>query len=59
LFETLIGMAKRDELSTLSLLGVSLAFAVVGLAAYLLLVPISPNVRVAMGHAAIDDPIAR
>ena len=52
-------MAKRDELSTLSLLGVSLAFAVVGLAAYLLLVPISPNVRVAMGHAAIDDPIAR
>jgi hypothetical protein len=48
-----------SELSTVSILAISLAIAMVGLVAYLLVTPVSPAKLVALEHAALNDSIPR
>jgi hypothetical protein len=59
LLETLCHMAgKHSELSSIAVLAISMVIAVVGGAVYFLVTPVSPAKLVALGHAAISEPIA-
>jgi hypothetical protein len=50
---------KHSELSSVGVLALSIVIAAVGGAAYLLVTPISPAKMVALGHAAIGEPVTR
>jgi hypothetical protein len=53
-------MAERHcELSSAGILAISMVIAAIGGAAYLLVTPITPAKMVALGHAAISEPISR
>ena len=54
-------MAKRnsDDLSSLVILAISMAIAVIGFVAYVLVTPMSPAQRVAAGHSAVSEPVIR
>lgn len=52
-------MKRGSELSTVSILAISLIIAVVGLVAYLLLTPLSPAKLIALDYAALNEPISR
>ena len=54
------GMTRwASELSTLAILGIATAFALTGLLAYVLIMPLSPADRVALGHAAVSETVIR
>jgi len=58
--EALGCMAERhSELSSASILAISMVIAAVGCAAYLLVAPISPAKIVALEHAAINESVTR
>ena len=48
-------MDKRnpEELSDFSMLAIGLTVAVIGLAGYMLVAPLTPSERIAVGHAAV------
>jgi hypothetical protein len=48
---------KHSELSSASILLISMVIATMGAAAYFLLTPISPAKMVALEHAAISEPV--
>jgi hypothetical protein len=50
---------RHSEISSAGIVAISILIALVGGAAYLLLTPVSPAKMVALGHAAISEPIAR
>jgi hypothetical protein len=53
-------MAERhSEISSAGILAISIVVAAIGGTAYLLLTPISPAKMVAMGHAALTEPVTR
>jgi hypothetical protein len=49
---------KKSELSTLSILGISAAFAIAGSVIYALVTPIPPATRIALAHAALHEMAA-
>jgi hypothetical protein len=60
LAEALDCMAERhSEISSAGILAISIVVAAIGGATYLLLTPISPAKMVAMGHAALTEPVTR
>jgi hypothetical protein len=50
---------QNPELSSASILVISVVVALAGLVAYCLLTPISPAKMVALGHAAMSESITR
>jgi len=54
-------MRKYNQLSGLTIFGLSMAFAMCGLVAYsyVVLVPPSPAERIALGHADVSEPVTR
>jgi hypothetical protein len=50
---------RPPELSSLAILGIATAFAMVGVLAYALLTPISPAQLVALEHAVMNEAVTR
>jgi hypothetical protein len=50
---------RHSELSSASILLISVVIATIGAAAYFLLTPISPAKMIALEHAAISQPVIR
>ena len=46
---------KNSELSTLSILAISVVFAILGSIFYGLMAPIPPAKRIALAHAAVNE----
>jgi hypothetical protein len=50
---------RRSELSSASILVISMVITAIGGAFYLLATPISPAKMVALEHAALSEPVTR
>jgi hypothetical protein len=52
-------MRKNTELSSVSILSIAVAIAILGLISYFLATPLTPLQRIATGHAAISEVLTR
>jgi hypothetical protein len=52
-------MRRSPELSSASILSISIVVGILGLVVYFLATPLTPSQRIATGHAAVTEVITR